>query len=406
MSKKKKPVSRKGGRKKNRSLWITIGAVLFFLIAAVSILLYFEVHRERIEKWVAGAKDHSRERISSVALDVVMHRVDRYLDNLLKEHHVSRKNVRVHRSRKKGPEGTFLYKRIEVDLRRKETALLFREKLQQYVRKFPQALFLIRREITGKKERITLSLRVGDTIVRRIILVPLESAERTARESSGPRVAIIVDDIGGDLAPLKTLIDLDVPITFSVLPDLSHSAQAVRMITDHHRDLMLHLPMEPLDYPKHQPGEEALFVRMGEKEIRERVRKLLDQYPEIIGVNNHMGSRFTQDRDRMGVVLEEIERRNLFFVDSLTSGDSVAYREAKRLGVPTAKRNIFLDHVVRSDAVEKQIGRLIELAKKKGYAIAICHPHPVTLEALHNALGRFRAAGIEIVPVSELIDRS
>lgn len=403
MTKKKKPVSRKKVRRNTRSLWITIGAVLFFLIAAVSILLYFEVHRERIKGWVAGG---SRKETSTVSLDVVTRRFDRYLDNLLQEHHVARKNVRVRRIRKEVPKGTFVYKRIEVDLSRKETVLLLQKKLQNYVRQFPSTLFLIRREITGEKERITLSLRVGDTIVRRIVLVPLKTAVSVVKGPSGPRVAIIVDDIGASLAPLKALIDLDAAISFSVLPDLSHSAEAVRMIADHHRDLMLHLPMEPLDYPKHQPGEDALLVNMGEKEIRKRVRKLLDQYPEIIGVNNHMGSRFTQDRDRMGFVLEEIEKRGLFFLDSLTTGDSVAYGEAKRLGVPTAKRNIFLDHVVRSDAVEKQIGRLIKLAQKKGYAIAICHPHQVTLKALRNALERFRAAGIKIVPVSELINRS
>ncbi len=380
--------------------------MLFFLIAAVSILLYFEVHRERIEDWISGGKDRSSQGSPSTEHDLVTHRVDRYLDSLLKEHHVTRKNVRVHRSREKGPGGTFVYKRIEVDLPGKETVLLFKTKLNRYVRKFPQALLLTRREITGEKERMTLSLRVGKTIVRRIVLVPLKTTATTVKGPSGPRVAIIVDDIGESLAPLNTLIDLDVAITFSVLPDLRHSLQAVRIIADHHRELMLHLPMEPIDYPKHRPGEDALLVGMGEKEIREQVRKLLDQYPQIVGVNNHMGSRFTQDRDRMGFVLEEIEKRDLFFVDSLTSSHSVAYGEAKRLGVPTAKRNLFLDHVVSSDAVEKQIEHLIDLAKEKGSAIAICHPHAVTLEALRNALKQFRDAGVEIVPVSELIDLS
>jgi len=394
------------GRKNNRSLWFTIGSVLFFLAAAVSILLYFEVHRERFSEWVGAGKKHAERKISSVEYDLVLKRFDRYLDGLLKDAHVARRNIRVHRTRRKGPKGTFISKRVEVDLSRRETLSLFEMKLNRYVRQFPGVFLRTRHELAGKKERTILSLYVGSTIVRSVVLVSLVPAAGAGEKPSGPRVAIIVDDIGAGLAPLNSLIALNVAITFSVLPDLRHSKDAVREIVDHHRELMLHLPMEPIDSLEHRPGSDALLVKMGEKEIRERVRRLLDLYPRIAGVNNHMGSRFTQDRDRMAVVLEEIKKRDLFFVDSLTTSRSVAYEEARRLGVPAARRDIFLDDVIHPDAVEKQIGRLIERAQEKGFAIAICHPHAVTLEALRDALGRFRAAGIRIVPVSELLDRS
>ncbi len=406
MKKKQKHRPRKRKGRNHRSLWFAVGSVLLFLVAAVSILLYFEVHRESFSHWVGAGKDHARRRISSVEQDEVTKQFDRYLDGLLKEYHVARKNIRIQKTLAKGPQGTFLSKRIEVGLPRKEAVSGFEKKLYHYARQFPGVSLRTRRKLAGKQERTILSLSTGKTIMRRVILVSLSPIVTAGEKISGPRVAIIVDDIGANLAPLNALIDLDVAITFSVLPDLRHSKEAVREITDHHRELMLHLPMEPVDYPKHRPGSDALLVKMGKQEIRKRVRRLLDLYPEIAGVNNHMGSRFTQDRDRMAVVLEEIKKRNLFFVDSLTSNRSVAYDEAKRLGIAAARRNIFLDNVVRSDAVGKQIDHLIKEAQAQGSVIAICHPHAATLKALRDALGRFRAAGIKIVPVSELIDRS
>lgn len=218
-----------------------------------------------------------------------------------------------------------------------------------------------------------------------------------------PKVAIIVDDIGQSLDPVRKLLSIDLPLTFSVLPGLENTERAVRMIHGHRREIMLHLPMEPIDYPRENPGKLALMIRMGPDEIRMRTEDLLREFPYLDGVNNHMGSRFTQDRERMDIVLREIRNRGFFFVDSLTSPESVALEEARRLGVRSGRRDIFLDHVDDRQSVDIQIDRLIELARERGYAIAIGHPRKNTIQVLKGSVQRFRSRGVQVVPVSRLI---
>ncbi len=224
---------------------------------------------------------------------------------------------------------------------------------------------------------------------------------RAARAASKGRAAIIIDDIGyhprGDAAFLK----LDLPLTLSVLPFSPVGRKVAGEAAAKGFEVMLHLPMEPKGYPRSDPGPGALLTGMGTKELVEALIAGLNEVPQAKGVNNHMGSALTEDGKAMAVVMAELKRRGLFFIDSRTSARSRAQAEARRLGVPTARRAVFLDNVPQVEAIKAQLRRLIARAEAEGQAIAIAHPHPATLTALSQMSGELKRR-LDLVPASRL----
>jgi len=220
-------------------------------------------------------------------------------------------------------------------------------------------------------------------------------------ESKGPKLIIVIDDVGENFAVLKGMAKLDIPLTFAVWPNASNTRASVELIAQKRRDLIMHFPMEPMGYPKFNPGDDALFVSMTEDEIKKRVVENLAKIPESIGVNNHMGSRFTAYKPGMDVALAEFKRRGLFFLDSLTSPKSVGRKSAKSTGIPFYERDTFLDNVKDVTAIVHQLKKSEKVALAKGYAIAIGHPYPETLAALKQ-WGLQRDKTINIIPLSQL----
>lgn len=217
------------------------------------------------------------------------------------------------------------------------------------------------------------------------------------------RLAIIVDDLGRDLGAVHQLLDLGLPLTFSILPDEPHTRATAVAVHEQGREVLIHIPMEPQAYPAVNPGSDALFVNASPEELRRRVHRFVAAVPYAVGGNNHMGSRFTEDPAGMAVVLGQMREAGLFFVDSRTTGASVAYDLARRAGIPVARRDLFLDNVQDPVKIGDQIRKLIRLARRRGFAIGICHPHPATLVALRQAVPELEAAGLQLVPVSELV---
>ena len=219
-----------------------------------------------------------------------------------------------------------------------------------------------------------------------------------------PLVAIIIDDIGYRQGLGRRFMDLDLLLTFSVLPMSPHAARMAGLAHRRGRQVMLHLPLEPNTYPGLNPGRGALFLRMSPETMRTRFNRALSRVPRAVGVNNHMGSRFTRDARAMGIVLGEIKRRGLFFVDSLTSLRSVAWRVARRLGVRTARRTVFLDNYHRDRSyIRLQLLKLIQIARRrKTGVIAIGHPHQATYDVLRAYRRRLKSK-VELVPVSRLV---
>jgi hypothetical protein len=163
--------------------------------------------------------------------------------------------------------------------------------------------------------------------------------------------------------------------------------------------------MEPEGYPQVNPGRGALLVSMSSHDIQKSLRLALDDASKASGINNHMGSRFTEQPQQMDMVMRELQRRRLFFLDSATTIRTVAMDVAQKYGVPYLRRDVFLDHVLVDSFVRAQIGLLIRKAKIQGTALAIGHPHEVTLKVLREESEIFQRERIAVVPASELLQR-
>lgn len=237
---------------------------------------------------------------------------------------------------------------------------------------------------------------------------PPEAARKEEPHGAGalrPRVAIIVDDIGMNKGPVDKLLELPVPVTLAVLPGLPYSRYAAEAANKKGWDVMLHLPMEPMEssgYMGSDAGEDALLVGLPKEAVLAKLSKNISSVPYIKGVNNHMGSKFMENQELVELVLEELKRRGLFFVDSLTSAGSVGYETASSLGMRTGKRDVFLDNSKDPEYVKSQIDKLIERARKNGYAIGICHPYPGTVQVLTEVMPEI-GERVDVVPVSSVL---
>jgi polysaccharide deacetylase 2 family uncharacterized protein YibQ len=218
---------------------------------------------------------------------------------------------------------------------------------------------------------------------------------------NGPRLAIIIDDCGQWPVTERGFIALPVALTLSVLPhvrygsEIAHDAQAAG------KGVMLHLPMEPLSGI--DPGPGRITTSMDDAAITAQVRDDIASVPLATGVNNHEGSRATADDRVMRDVAEVLATDHLFFIDSLTTGSSVAERDAHAAGIATASRDVFLDNVADVDATEAQLRRAAQVAKAHGSAIAIGHPRPTTLTAVRALLPELQREGITLVFASDLV---
>jgi polysaccharide deacetylase 2 family uncharacterized protein YibQ len=225
-------------------------------------------------------------------------------------------------------------------------------------------------------------------------------------QKQSKHVAIIIDDIGFDLHALRLLAEIPAPLAFSVLPYTPHSAEAIEYLHQRKREILLHLPMEPLSYPKEAPGPGALMVNMDEQQIRRQLNDDLAVVPYVSGVNNHMGSRFMEDFKRLSVLMEELEKRNLYFVDSRTTAHSKGLEAAVRTGIHFAARDLFIDH---EHGYEAAFQNLLTVSKQdKGYSrplLLIGHPHPDTIRAIKTIIPLWKHEGIRIVDVKTVPKR-
>lgn len=217
-----------------------------------------------------------------------------------------------------------------------------------------------------------------------------------------PRIAIIFDDMGYDMEVADQLIGLDAALTFSMLPFGPFQQAISEKAHARNREIMLHLPMEPHQYPKIDPGPGALLTSMTPNQITWQLSEDLQEVPYAKGVNNHMGSKMTERSDQMRQIFITLKKEGFYFVDSRTTKDSRCKPSADLLQLPFAQRDVFLDHIQTEEAVHKQIKRLIHKALKNGTALGIGHPHPLTYKVLKAELGYIKD-NVEIVPASELI---
>ncbi len=223
-----------------------------------------------------------------------------------------------------------------------------------------------------------------------------------APEDKLPKVAIIIDDLGYDRKIAEKFLELDVALTFSILPFSPHQKKIARMARAKGVEVMLHLPMEPKEYPAVDPGQGTLLADMEPDQLIAQLEKNLDTLSEIKGVNNHMGSRLTAESSQLYQIFSILKKRGLFFVDSRTTADSLCRPTARMFKVPFAQRDVFLDHHQQPEFIRKQIKELIEIAQSHGEAVGIAHPYSSTYEMLKEMLPELKE-NVRLVPASDIV---
>ena len=224
-----------------------------------------------------------------------------------------------------------------------------------------------------------------------------------AGDIDNPRIVIIIDDLGNNMESLERLLNLDYELTYSIMPQLTASERTAQIIHEAGRDIMLHLPMQPKDWPKYNPGPGALMNNDTRETLRNTLVANLQTVPFAVGSNNHMGSAFTQYKEGMELVMEVLSERDLLFLDSKTAPGAIAKNSARKFGVTYLERNIFLDNVQEHNAIATQLYKGARIAKTKGIAILIGHPYVETYEVLAEQLPVLERQGVQIVGISTLI---
>lgn len=220
--------------------------------------------------------------------------------------------------------------------------------------------------------------------------------------SATPHLALIIDDVGYNVSRVMPFLDLGVPITFSILPHLRYSEKFADKAHAEGHEVMLHQPMEPYN-PSIDPGPGALYLTHDARQIFEIVENNLSSIPFVIGVNNHMGSRFTESREKTGEALAAFRERQLFFIDSFTSCNSIAFDTARDLDMIAAFRNVFIDNTCDTHYISAQLKKLKKHALKFGHAIGIGHPRPETVSALADFIDGLKGSRLSIDTASRVV---
>ena len=216
------------------------------------------------------------------------------------------------------------------------------------------------------------------------------------------RIAIVVDDMGGSIKRTEEIIDIKAPLTASFLTFAPKLESQVKASKKAGHEIMIHVPMQPQS--DIFVSDDVLKVSMSQEEISKTFKAMLGKFKDVKGINNHMGSRFTEHGDKLSPVMNLLAENNLFFLDSKTTPKSQAEETAEKYNVPYIHRHVFLDNNNDFNYIMKQLELTERIALKNGYAVAICHPKSQTSKALKEWLGSLKDKKIELVPLSVLVD--
>ena len=217
-----------------------------------------------------------------------------------------------------------------------------------------------------------------------------------------PKIAIIVDDMGYDRHMAEKFLELDTVLTFSILPFSPYQRSIARTARSKGFDVMLHLPMEPHEYPLINPGPGALLTSMSPDQLVSQLEKALEEVHFLQGVNNHMGSKMTTVPGQLNQIFSVLKKRNLFFIDSRTTADTLCKPSAHLFQIPFAEKDVFVDHILTPDFIRRKLHLLIQIAHSHGMAVGIAHPHVVTYEVLREVLPELKKKAL-FVKASEIV---
>ncbi len=278
--------------------------------------------------------------------------------------------------------------RIPIDMH----PLLFYQKIAEHIEKVDGT---ITQGVEDRKTRtLTFTYALHRQPVEKIRLVP----DPTLVFGPG-EIAIIIDDFGYNMGEtVRKLIEFPVPLSYSIIPGLPYSKKLARLLHEKGKTVLIHMPMEPLQGQVESDGY-TLLTALPSDEIESRVRRAVEDVPFATGLNNHMGSRATTDSTLLAAAFAELKQHKLFYVDSRTNSQSIAYDMALAAGIPALKNTLFLDAVDDSAHVAMKLLRLADTARKKGRAVGIGHPRKNTLAALQALIPILQAQGITFTSV-------
>lgn len=273
------------------------------------------------------------------------------------------------------------------------------KKIADIITEIKVALSELNVEVNFDETLNLLTVSINGNILNKISFLPAKPLKYMKYKA-----AIIIDDVGYKNDELENFLSLGVPLTFSILPFEKFSGYLAEELKKRNCEFLLHQPMEPEGYPKINPGKAAILLNMSASEIEKKVIKNLANVDGAIGINNHMGSAFTQDKTKMEEFLRVIKEKNLIFVDSFTSPKSVAYKTAKVMGIPTLQNEVFLDNEDNLEYILKQLSLFKKRIKRDGSCIAIGHIHKKNLPAaLSKIIPEFEKEKITFLTVSEYL---
>lgn len=218
-----------------------------------------------------------------------------------------------------------------------------------------------------------------------------------------PRLALIIDDGGYNVDRVKALTEIGRPFTLAVLPNTPFARKVALLAHQEGEEVMLHLPMEPKENNRYSLEPDTILSGMDKGEIQAILQRGLKEIPYVRGVNNHMGSKATEDPLVMKALMEVLKKEGLYFVDSHTSSHTVGPQLARQEGVAFGSNDRFIDRINDLEAIKKAIRLAMKKAKQEGKAIAIGHPHPLTARAILEMIPEIEEAGIKLVFASEVV---
>ncbi len=375
MPRKKKKSKNRFGKKKKKGRKISVFIVLALVLAA-ALYYYFQIR--------------------PVDYTNFSQRIDGVVNEELVELGVTPKDIiKIYREEKKKNNVSWVAVTKEVEVSREINMEDYKKVLADSLRRIGAELYEV--ELSDKGD--LLSMKAGK---RSLVMQNLLLRYPFARY----KVSIVIDDLGQRKDQVKKFLRLDIPLNFAIIPLLPYSTLLARELNNSGYETILHLPMEPEDYPRTDPGKGALLVSMGSSQIESTILRNLNTVPGVSGVSNHEGSRFTANREKMKEALSVLKKEGLYFFDSNTSRRSVGEEVARELGMPALSNQIFLDTKDEYKSICRQLEKLRRRVLQSGTGIAIGHVHrKFTSDALAEYIAKFKQDGIEFVSLSELLQK-
>lgn len=248
-----------------------------------------------------------------------------------------------------------------------------------------------------------------NSLFKTLFIIAFFSSHSALAENNSavPAISIIIDDIGYRMREDLRAIAIPGSLAYAIMPHSPHAVKMSRLASEKGKTVILHLPMEAVKEEKnHLLGPGALKLDMTREQFMYTLNDNLGSLPDAIGVNNHMGSLLTRHPGHMEWLMDALSKNNKFYIDSVTSEYSVASRIAKEKNVPYLKRDVFLDNEHNKSYIKSQLSELIRIAKFRGKALGIGHPHPETIQVLTRELQELEKYGVKLVSLKELMEKN